>query len=191
MGVTQPTIKRLFGLAHNRCAFPGCDSQLIEESGTVTAQICHIHAAKKKGPRYEASQTEDERHGFGNLLLLCPRHHIVVDAEPQTYTAEKLREFKKLQGRGLVEISPQIAAAAKVLFNRYSSIDISNNTGHVAFHSPGAIQATNVTLKTQRNKVTVGPTPGSVASDLAKRSYVDYLIGKYQECQKWDRFECS
>ena len=29
-------------------------------------------------------------HGFGNLILMCPIHHDVIDDQPETYTTEKL-----------------------------------------------------------------------------------------------------
>jgi hypothetical protein len=52
---------------------------------TVTAEICHIKAQSAGGPRYDPDQTDKERHGFDNLLLLCGDHHKVVDADPATY----------------------------------------------------------------------------------------------------------
>jgi hypothetical protein len=64
------TVKQLFAVSGNRCAFPDCTRTLVEvETGTVTGEICHIHAQSEGGPRYCKKQTDAERHGVGNLVL--------------------------------------------------------------------------------------------------------------------------
>jgi hypothetical protein len=74
------TVKRLFALSGNRCAFPKCTSLLVD--GTkVVGKICHIKAQSKGGPRYDPNQTQVERHGYDNLILMCGRHHDVIDAD--------------------------------------------------------------------------------------------------------------
>ena len=47
-----------------------------------------------KGPRYDPNQTVEERHAFGNLVLMCPIHHDVIDDDPDSYTVERLRSIK-------------------------------------------------------------------------------------------------
>lgn len=95
-GPTTATIKALFALSSNRCAFPDCELPLVDPpSGKVTGRICHIKARSEGGPRYDPNQSDEERHGFGNLLLMCPVHHDVIDADPATYTVEKLLEIKR------------------------------------------------------------------------------------------------
>lgn len=94
-GPTVATIKRLFAVSGNQCAFPGCESQLVDlASGTVTGEICHIKAKSPNGPRYDPNQTDEERHGFDNLILMCPSHHKIIDDDPTTYTVEKLLQYK-------------------------------------------------------------------------------------------------
>jgi tetratricopeptide (TPR) repeat protein len=94
-GPSTTTIKKLFAVSGNQCAFPGCIQQLVDtETDTVVGEICHIKAQSPKGPRYDPQQTDDERHGFDNLLLLCHNHHKAVDDHPETYTVETLREYK-------------------------------------------------------------------------------------------------
>jgi len=92
-GPTLATIKRLFAVSGNRCAFPGCTRPLVTE-GTVTGEVCHIEAQSANGPRYDPRQTDRQRHGFENLILMCPSHHKVIDADPETYTVERLLEIK-------------------------------------------------------------------------------------------------
>jgi len=64
-------------------------------SKKVTGRICHIRAKSRAGPRFDASQTDAERDGFDNLLLLCPLHHDIVDADPEAYTVERLERMKR------------------------------------------------------------------------------------------------
>jgi len=94
-GPSVATVKRLFAVSGNRCAFPGCALPLVDEaSGKVTGRICHIRARSPEGQRYHAGQSEKERHGFANLVLMCPLHHDVIDNDAETYTVEGLLEIK-------------------------------------------------------------------------------------------------
>jgi len=65
---TDATVKRLFARSGNRCAFPKCTVEIVKEA-TVVGEICHIKAARPDGPRYDASQTSAERHGYDNLIF--------------------------------------------------------------------------------------------------------------------------
>jgi hypothetical protein len=92
---TDATVKRLFAVSGNRCAFPRCATPLVEpETGKVLGKICHIKARSPGGKRYDPRQTDEQRHGFDNLLLLCPTHHDVVDADEVAYTVERLLAMK-------------------------------------------------------------------------------------------------
>ena len=63
----------------------------------VIGRICHINALNPKGPRGRAGQTEAELNAIENLIVLCPTHHACVDSQPETYTADMLREWKHLR----------------------------------------------------------------------------------------------
>jgi hypothetical protein len=107
------TIKRLFAVSGNECAFPGCANPLVDaESGKVTGRICHITGKKPGTARYDASQSDTERDAFENLLLMCPIHHDVIDTDVQSYTVERLQRIKAeheaLSGAG-PEVSDDIA----------------------------------------------------------------------------------
>ena len=112
-GPTTATIKQLFAVSGNRCAFPGCNLPLVDAgSGTVLGEICHIKARSPEGPRYDPAQTEKERHVFGNLLLLCPAHHKIVDDNPGEYTVEWLLATKaqhESQAAGGPELTDEVA----------------------------------------------------------------------------------
>ncbi|MDD5531019.1 MAG: hypothetical protein PHX21_13460 [bacterium] len=93
---TSTTIKKLFALSGNKCAFPKCNENLVDREDIV-CEICHIEAAEKGGPRYNDSKTDDERRAFENLILLCRKHSKVIDskANENKYTVKKLKKMKR------------------------------------------------------------------------------------------------
>lgn len=93
---SQATLKRLFAESGNVCAFPGCETRLIDsQTGIVVGEVCHIKAREAAGPRYDPDQPESEREGYGNLILLCSVHHKIVDGDLDTYTVELLSRMKE------------------------------------------------------------------------------------------------
>ena len=99
MTLTAPrdkTKKQIFAVSGNKCYFPNCNIPLVYlESGTVTGEICHIKGKRHGSPRYDPKQTNEERHGFENLLLMCPIHHKVIDDDLDSYTVSRLEDIKK------------------------------------------------------------------------------------------------
>ena len=93
-GPSDKTVKRLFALSRNRCAYPKCETPIVHPSGTVVGEVCHIKAQNTGGPRFDPQQSDEARHSFENLILLCGVHHRVVDDQPATYTVDLLAEMK-------------------------------------------------------------------------------------------------
>lgn len=83
--------KVLYARSGNVCAFPDCDHPIFNDYGLYIAELCHIKAANKGGPRYDPEQSEEERRSPENLLFMCRRHH----KETDEFTAERLYEIKK------------------------------------------------------------------------------------------------
>lgn len=179
---TEKTIKRLFAMSGNVCAYPGCVLPIVESAGTITGEICHIRARNPKGPRYHPSQSEEERRGFDNLILLCRHHHKIIDSEPEIYTVGALQEMKSIH-EGVAGRNEQAADGffAKILLNDFHRITVVNNSGHVAINSPGAIQAATVNVRTTRQTVSVNAPPGTIGADQQASRYVQYLIKRYNE----------
>lgn len=87
----------LFGSA-SRCAFPDCLEPLVQRYvgiTTVNVEIAHIRSEKPRGPRHVPGYAPV--HGFENLLLLCLKHHKVVDDNPDAFQIELLEEWKEIQ----------------------------------------------------------------------------------------------
>ena len=87
---SQSTLKILFALSGNRCAYPECTENIIEaatekSNALVIAQICHIHAISADGPRGSTELTDKELNSHENLILLCPTHHRKVDGQHESY----------------------------------------------------------------------------------------------------------
>jgi hypothetical protein len=62
----------------------------------LNVEIAHIRGARRNGPRFVESMTDEERRQFGNLLLLCPSHHRVIDViRPDDYSIDELTKWKK------------------------------------------------------------------------------------------------
>lgn len=116
---TIATVKHLFAVSGNRCAFPRCPTPMVDPTtGAVLGEVCHIEAASPGGPRYNAAMSDDERHGFGNLVLLCANHHKVVDDDDVSYTRDRLRQMKAEQvqrGTGASPPIPSDAAAERLV----------------------------------------------------------------------------
>jgi hypothetical protein len=97
MGYTDPTLKKLFGLSGNMCAFPECNAAIIDSTFEIlVGEICHIKSKSSNGPRYDSNQTDEERNSYENLLVMCNPHNKIVD-HPDTrdkFPVELLRRFK-------------------------------------------------------------------------------------------------
>ena len=172
-GPSDKTVKRLFALSRNRCAYPKCETPIVHPSGTVVGEVCHIKAQSAGGPRFDPAQTEEARHAFANLMLFCSVHHRMVDDQPKTYTAELLVEMKEMHERdGDIELSQESARMAQKLFEHSQlSIQAAGNA-QVMVASPGGIQAQQLVIKTSKRRApNILPTQGAIGHNLAKRNY--------------------
>lgn len=89
----------LFVLAGGRCQFDGCPHYLIEHHLThkrgLFAQMAHIVAFSKKGPRGNVTDRPEDINNVDNLMLLCPTCHKLIDDNPLEHPREQLEAFKK------------------------------------------------------------------------------------------------
>ena len=92
--IPAKTLRLLYAHSGNCCAFEGCHLPIFEDDGTLTGECCHIEAFSSNGPRYNERQTDEERNGYDNLVLMCPRHHKIIDSHPEQYSVEKLKSIK-------------------------------------------------------------------------------------------------
>lgn len=104
MSITMPTVKVLWTRAHDCCAFPTCAQLLTEDSVdattgegfvTVVGEQAHIRSRTADGPRYDPDYDQSKLDSYENLILLCPTHHTMVDANQGAgYTVDQLIEMR-------------------------------------------------------------------------------------------------
>ena len=154
---SRATVKRLFAVSGNRCAFPKCSTPLVEPvSGKVTGRISHIKASQPGGPRYDAEQSAEERHGFANLILLCSVHHDVVDADPDAYTVERLLRMKASHETAqTIQPEPPDSIARQL---------ISNVTGNTVSHGSIIISQNQLGGQIAHSIQNFGPQPRAVST---------------------------
>ena len=90
----KDTLRELFLLSGNLCAFRDCDTLMMNPDGVFVGQVCHIEAAECGGPRFNPEMTNEERRAADNLMLLCYPHHKETDDE-RTYPTSRLHEIKR------------------------------------------------------------------------------------------------
>ena len=100
MSIPIKELKALLQKSGNRCAFPGCGEILLHECDetddpVVLSKIAHIVAESLDGPRGNYPLSTEERNKEVNLLILCGKHHDIIDNTPQLYTVERLRQIKE------------------------------------------------------------------------------------------------
>lgn len=87
----------LWGRSGNKCAI--CKTDLAEDMTetddySILGEEAHIVAREEDGPRGKSPLTSEERDKYSNLILLCQKHHKIIDDHDETYTIEKLHEIK-------------------------------------------------------------------------------------------------
>ncbi|WP_088041862.1 hypothetical protein [Bacillus sp. EAC] len=91
---SMSTLRELYILSGNRCAFQGCTHEIIDVNGTLVTQLCHIEAALPGGQRFNPKMTNKERAHASNLLFMCHKHHKVTD-NVAVYNVEKMKQIKQ------------------------------------------------------------------------------------------------
>jgi hypothetical protein len=169
-------LKQLFALSQNQCAFPSCLRALVD-GDAVKGEVCHIKARKPGGPRFDASQSDSERHAFANLVLMCAEHHKTIDSASEVYTVERIQSIKQEHNsRGSREITPSDAHNAQLILNSYLA--------HIDAAGPVTVNAQTANFNTPKSKIEMTPPAGSIAAELSRRNYVQHLIERYQKFAK-------
>lgn len=100
MDLTGRDRKLLWAKAGNRCSyrFEGvtCDQSLVEDAGgtdSVIGEECHIVGRNPTSARH--SEDCPNRESYDNAILLCPKHHTMVDDNPFAYSIAVLQAMKR------------------------------------------------------------------------------------------------
>jgi hypothetical protein len=89
----------LFVRGGGRCEFDGCNHYLLQHPLTLApgnfAQMAHIVAFKEDGPRGNLALRPAYINDVGNLMLLCPQCHKLIDDHPDQYPVPVLQKYKE------------------------------------------------------------------------------------------------
>jgi len=99
MSISQKDRTILWSRAAGRCSVGECRIELTEntEAGDAAytlGQMAHIVGEKTDAARGHSSLTLPERNSYSNIVLLCPRHHRMVDEDEAAYPIERLHLIK-------------------------------------------------------------------------------------------------
>lgn len=95
-GPSKPSAKTynlLYTKSSNRCTFPTCKNP-ITLNQTLVGNVATSKQRNPEGPRYDPTQTNEERDRYDNLLLMCSIHNKVVVDDEATYTVDHLKQMK-------------------------------------------------------------------------------------------------
>jgi hypothetical protein len=119
------------------CAFPGCNEALLiplesSEDEIAVGRECHIVGKSDDGPRgpnsLDPDQRErwasliDQRDGYSNLVLMCGRHHDLIDADVAAFPIERLVEMKRKHESAVTKRKPASELHAEAIEIRYANI---------------------------------------------------------------------
>lgn len=116
---TRQTIKKLFALSGNLCAFPSCNKVLVNRNNAKDSQICHIEAASEGKKRYNPQMTDIDRADYSNLILLCMQHHDEIDTVNK-YTVDVLKKMKS--DHEAIQLNKAVQRNPSMLINAINAI---------------------------------------------------------------------
>lgn len=115
---------RSWGKAAGRCQYRGCNEPLWLDDLTQFefnwAYIAHIIADKPAGPRGDAILSEKLKDNPSNLMILCDKHHRLVDKEDVEGHPVKVLQKMKAEHEERIDIQTGIKperASELILFN--------------------------------------------------------------------------
>jgi len=94
---SQLTLKRLFSMSGQYCAFPTCNVAIFASVGdepVLIGEIAHIESSSDTGPRANTALPDRQRDSYTNLVVLCPTHHTLVDKAESNFSVDELQLWK-------------------------------------------------------------------------------------------------
>jgi len=99
------TIAQRVNYMCSRCNATTTGPQIQTSKALNVGVAAHITAASPEGPRYDNSQTPEQRRHPDNAVWLCQTCAKLLDNDTARFTIETLREWKdKAEGRALASI---------------------------------------------------------------------------------------
>ena len=97
--ISEKMRTRLWVLAGGRCQYDGCNEPLWRDNLTMTqmngAYIAHIIDVNPQTHRYDPKLSSKLAADISNIMLLCDKHHRLVDHEEEReHTVSRLTRMK-------------------------------------------------------------------------------------------------
>lgn len=96
VSLSTATKRRLWAESSGYCQNPECGLYLFQNDDVDFAEMAHIIAATRGGPRDGSSQemTDVDRAHHTNIAVLCANCHTLVDKSPEKFPADQIRHWK-------------------------------------------------------------------------------------------------
>jgi hypothetical protein len=174
-------VLRIWVKSGGRCAYAGCNENLLDDELTYlkakTGYLAHIVAEKEGGPRGHPTRSEELKADPDNFMLLCAKHHKMVDVDQVEEHPEELLLRYKRDHEARIELQTNIHPSKRthvVLFGT----SIQDRRGLVNFEQahqaimPERYPATARGIRIDLNELGVGPNDDGyweLAAKLIKR----------------------
>jgi hypothetical protein len=90
----------LWAKSAGRCQFDGCNEPLWRDGLTQIemnfADVAHIIGDSPQGPRGDIVLSKEYCSDVSNIMLMCLKHHKMIDEITQTYSDDALRQMKRI-----------------------------------------------------------------------------------------------
>ena len=184
--IPQKTLKVLFARSQNQCAFPGCKATIVDPRvDVVYGEACHIEGVEQGAARHNPQRDAGTLNDSENLILLCERHHKLVDSDPITYTVPFLRQIKAQHEQRVVELTPLETRFADMMIKHLETyiearVRVYNESTHIeaSGNATQNIVINNIKGSGKRRSAASVPAFGTVGTDPSKRSYVKHLYDR-------------
>lgn len=175
MSLSDKDRKSLWAQAGNRCSYRFensiCNNLLVVTDNGKQINVgeeCHIVGKNPGSARY----LEDylERETYNNMILMCPKHHKIIDDHEEIYTAEILRAMKDVHGKAVLDVTDNINSIVQ------SSPNLSIKLIHPDDRSQ--TKQSNITFNLPENPNSWTGNFGLVLENLTPSSVIKGLIIK-------------
>jgi len=148
MTISEKDIKLLWGRAMGRCSY--CNEDLTMNLETtdpiIIGEMAHVIARQNGGPRGSEKIEPSKRNSYGNIILLCLKHHKMIDDAPLEFTVDQILGWKKNHEERLAKLAKGSKFSnKKELFLEVQKILIKNHTIHQQLGPDSAVAQRNPT----------------------------------------------
>ncbi len=134
--IPENVVRQLLINSGGRCEYRGCNEQLYKDLITKNrfnfSYIAHIVADSEKGPRGDKIRSPKLKKDISNLMLLCDKHHRLIDKEDVDGHPETLLIKMKKEHEDRIEMLTEIQPERQSYIVTYL-VNIGKNTPNITF----------------------------------------------------------